>query len=288
MKEMAFVLLVAAGAARAQLPSPDTRAAKNECSSPKPGWIWCDDFEVDRLATAFEYGPKAQFVRTAGAGRDGSWGMSATYTPAQSEAGFLRVAFGKVPSKYFRPVDDGTKVYRDVYWRWYVMHPVTWTGGGPDKMTRAVSFASPSWATAMVAHVWDGTPPSDSRLHLEAVSGTDPSGTLKTERYNDFPRFRWIGPAIGSTDFLDAAHIGKWMCVEAHALLNDAGLSNGIFELWVDGRPEARRDGLNWLGGFSAYGINAVMFENYWNAKSPTVQSRYWDNLVISTQRIGC
>jgi hypothetical protein len=34
--------------------------------------------------------------------------------------------------------------------------------------------------------------------------------------------------------------------------------------------------------------INAVFFENYWNAGSPVQQERYFDNLVISTQSIPC
>jgi hypothetical protein len=34
--------------------------------------------------------------------------------------------------------------------------------------------------------------------------------------------------------------------------------------------------------------INAVLFENYWNAGSPVTQERYFDNIVISTSRIGC
>ena len=26
----------------------------NECAAPKPEWIWCDDFEEDRIASYFE------------------------------------------------------------------------------------------------------------------------------------------------------------------------------------------------------------------------------------------
>jgi hypothetical protein len=31
-----------------------------------------------------------------------------------------------------------------------------------------------------------------------------------------------------------------------------------------------------------------VFVENYWNTGSPVAQERYLDNLVVSTQRIGC
>ncbi len=50
---------------------------------------------------------------------------------------------------------------------------------------------------------------------------------------------------------------------------------------------EVEETGLNWLGSYSAYGINAVFVENYWNAGSPVQQSRFIDDFVVSTQRIG-
>ena len=70
--------------------------------------------------------------------------------------------------------------------------------------------------------------------------------------------------------------------------LNDAGQSNGVFETWINGTQDARATGLNFLGSYSAYGINAVFFENYWNAGAVQPEERYFDNLVVSTQRIGC
>jgi hypothetical protein len=76
--------------------------------------------------------------------------------------------------------------------------------------------------------------------------------------------------------------------VEAHARLNDPGRSNGVFELWINGAPQARIDGFNWQGSYSEYGINTVFLETYWNEGSPQPQERYFDNFVVSTERIGC
>ena len=78
---------------------------------------------------------------------------------------------------------------------------------------------------------------------------------------------------------------GKWYCVEAHARLNDPGRSNGVFELWIDDRPEVRHSG---MGRFQDYGINAVYLENYWNDGAPQPEERYFDNVVVSRQRLGC
>ena len=61
-----------------------------------------------------------------------------------------------------------------------------------------------------------------------------------------------------------------------------------MLEYWVNGALDAARTGLNFSGSYTGYGINAVFFENYWNATAPQPQERYWDNLVVATQRIGC
>ncbi len=81
-----------------------------ECEAPKPGWIWCDDFEKDRLGSYFEYAPiDGGFVRLPGAGYGGSVGMRARFSrKGQVQAGSLKLAIGKTPSPYFRAVDDGT------------------------------------------------------------------------------------------------------------------------------------------------------------------------------------
>ena len=76
--------------------------------------------------------------------------------------------------------------------------------------------------------------------------------------------------------------------MEAHAKLNDAGVKNGIFQLFINNNLEVESTNLNWVGAYNNYGINAVFFENYWNNGSPVDQTRYFDNLVISTKPIGC
>ena len=48
------------------------------------------------------------------------------------------------------------------------------------------------------------------------------------------------------------------------------------------------RQGLDFLGSYNAYGINSILFENYWNTGSPQDQKRWFDNIVVSTKRVGC
>ncbi len=267
-------------------------AAVAECEVGGAAWIWCDDFELDRLADYFEYNnPSGDegLVRMEGVGLEGSTGMRARFATGQVQAGSLHLAFGRTPGSYFRPVDEGVADYREVYWRLYLKNQPGWTGGGGAKLSRATVFAGSDWTQALMAHVWSGSrEETRDYLLIDPASGTDEEGNLQTTKYNDFDNFRWLGLVQGRTPLFDDEHVGRWYCIEAHVRLNDAGQANGMFELWIDGTLEASKTDMNWLGLYSEYGINAVFFENYWNSGSPQTQDRYFDNIVVSTELIGC
>jgi hypothetical protein len=284
---VAVVTIAACGGTTA---SDGPGGALSGCGTPKAGWIWCDDFETDRLASYFEVSTDGGSVaRIAGAGRNGSSGMRTRFAPGQVSAGSLKLAFGRTPGTYFRPVDAGTKDYREIYWRFYVRNAPGWTGGGGDKLTRLTIFAASDWSQAMIAHVWSGGAIANrDYLVLDPASGTDVNGTLKTSGYNDFPNLRWLGAVRAITPIFDAAHVGQWYCIEAHVKLNTPGQSNGVFELWIDGQLEATSASLNWIGSYAAYGLNAILLESYWNAGSPVQQERFLDDFVVSELPIGC
>ena len=261
----------------------------NECATPQAAWIFCDDFEQNRLSSYYEYdNSSGGFVRNAAAGVGGSTGMRASWTQAgQVAAGHLSLAFGRTPDPYFKAVDAGTANYREIYWRFYVRPQVGWQGGSNWKLTRVMVFATSNWAEAMVAYVSGHF--TDPQIDLDALSGTDAAGNLQTTKYNDFNNERELGQVNGTTPIFGPSGGGQWYCVEAHTRLNDAGQSNGVHEFWVNGNLEARETGLNFVGSYSAYGINALnVLENYSNNGVPQAQYRDFDNVVVSTQRIGC
>jgi hypothetical protein len=271
------------------LPSPADYALADECARPAAGWIWCDDFEQNRLSSYFEYTQRnGAFVRVAGVGVAGSQAMRASFSQGQTDAGSLKLAFGRTPASYFRAADAGAADYRDIYWRFYLRNESGWSGGGGDKLTRAIVFANSNWAEAAIGHLWSGGSSNPYILVLDPASGTDAQGSLRATQYNDFANFRWLGGRSGQLAIFAAANVGRWYCVEAHMKLNDAGQSNGIFEFWIDGALQAQSTTLNWVGSYRDYGINAVFLENFWNAGSPRPQSRFFDNFIISTARIGC
>lgn len=296
----AFVALLSGGCAPSKptmsVPdTPDRLEVLEPCQNWQtrhPEWLWCDDFEVDRLSSYFEYDIRhGRFVREEHVGVNGSSGMRAEYLPGDPHGGFLHLAFGKTPMAYMRAVDAGTARYTEIYWRFHLRLQHGWTGGGADKLTRATILSSDRFAQAAIGHLWSGAHPNSDpeRLYLDPASGTDESGRLRTTTYNDFPRLRWLGAAQGRTPLFAEGNVGRWFCIEVHMKLNSTHDADGTLELWIDNRLDAQRMGLNWIGAYSDFGINAVYLENYWTSVPfSNVQQRYFDNLVVSTKRIGC
>lgn len=267
--------------------APSDTLLVRECDRPRPEWIWCDDFEVDRLDRYFEYGrAEGRFTRQPAVGVAGSAGMTARWARGEVNAGFLHLAFGRTPAPRFRPVDSARTDHRDVYWRFYLRNAPGWSGGGGRKLTRAIVFGAADWSTAAMAHVWSGGP-NGVRLILDPASGVA-GGRMATSGYNDNRGLRWLGAKPGTAPLFAPTEIGKWHCIEVQARLNDPTRPNGVFRLWIDGKLDVERADLDWVGTYRDYGINAVFLENYWNGGAPGPVERHFDRFVVSTKAIGC
>lgn len=265
------------------------------CKEAPPGTIFCDDFE-DTLALSqkyFEYVPAGgAFVPLQGVGRDGSRGMRALFQAGQVEAGNLKKSFGRTPGAYLgKHAATPTKDYQEIYWRVDVRLQPGWQGGGGDKLTRATAMMTEDWAQGAIGHLWSGGKNAAHYLVLDPASGIDARGKLRSGFYNDFPNLRWLGNQKGSIALFSEANAGRWFTIEGHLKLNTPGLSDGVFEYWIDDSLQVSKTGLNWHGSWNAdpgsYLLNVIMLENYWNNGSPVKQERYFDNFVISTRRIG-
>ena len=245
-----------------------------------PAMIWFDDFNnaEQQAQYAEKSGELTETVRFGIVG--GSLQMH--YPRGGRGIGGRKVFFGDSPT-YPAHTVRSDEVFTDVYWRIYVRHQRGWTGGGAAKLSRATSLVPPGWRQAMIAHVWS----SGEALTLDPASGVR-GDRVVTTAYNDFANLSWLGNQPASQFQLHAdEESGRWVCVEARAKLNTPGQQDGLNQLWIDGRLEAERTHLDWRGGYTGHGINAVFLEAYWNQGSPVDQSRWIDNFVISTQPIG-
>lgn len=241
--------------------------------------IWYDDFSTEKRYMD-GYGG---IDNTVNFGTKGG-SMDAGFDKGDVDGnGNRKVAFGDFPGNV-RKVREGEQ-FDDVYWRIYVKHEHGWEGS-PAKMSRATSIVSTNWQQAMIAHVWSG---ANNSLTLDPARGVDgQTDQIKTTKYNDFDNLRWLGNKP-SSDFKISSteESGYWVLVESRAKLNTPGKSDGLNQLWIDGRLEAERKNLNFRGSYTKHGINAVFLESYWNSGSVKTQGRWFDNFVISTTPIG-
>jgi hypothetical protein len=254
-----------------------------------PEWIFCDDFETDAPLVGsgryFEYGDNGgDFTATHGVGLGQSRGMRAIWQKGEVGAGGMKLGFGRIPNAYMDRGIRRDEDFREIYYRMYLKHQKGWRGN-PAKLSRATIFTSGTdWSQAMIAHLWSD---NDGHLLVDPASCVE-GDQVSCRGYNDFDNLNWLNFLAGKTPIFSTADSGTWRCVEAHVRLNTAGQADGVQEFWIDGRLEARREGLNFVGSYTDYAINAVFFENYWNAGSPQDQERYFDNIVVSTRPIGC
>ena len=252
-------------------------------------WIFCDDFEDTGPMVAsgryFEYGDdEGDCVPIAGAGLHGSRGIRTIWQTGEVGAGGFKLGFGRVPSSYMDKGIRTSEDFREVYYRMYLKMEEGWRGN-PAKLSRATILAQSNWSQAMIAHIWGG---SGDELGMDPVRCIDTDNNVKCQGYNDFDHMDWLGWKNGVTPIFSSANDNIWHCVEAHVRLNDPGIQNGIMEFWIDGSLEAGSYNLDFVRSYTEYGINAIFFENYWNSGSPQNQKRYFDNIVVSTSRIGC
>jgi hypothetical protein len=255
-----------------------------------PEWIFCDDFENNtpfvRDGRYFEYNDDSgEFVPLQGAGLMNSIGMRAKWQKGEVGAGNLKLSFGRVPNSYMQKNIRPNEDFREIYYRFYLKMQPGWQGN-PGKLSRSTSFYSSSdWSQAMIAHVWGG---KGDYLYMDPVSCVGSNNQPVCRGYNDFSHMKWLGVKKVDFPIFATENSGKWYCIETHVKLNDPGQQNGVFEVWIDDNLKAQESGLNFVRSWTDYGINAVFLENYWNSGSVQDQERYFDNFVVSTQRIGC
>jgi hypothetical protein len=289
------ILIVAACLAEKTNPKNSTTSDGScfRCDQAPAGTIFCDDFEnsIPLKNKYFEYNDAGgRFVLDDHAGQNGSRGMKVIFRKGDVDVGWLKKSIGRAPGAYIsKNASEPDKDFNEIYWRVDLKRQAGWKGGGGDKLTRATVMVNENWAQGAIGHLWS----SGNYLVMDPASGIDEQGKLVSTKYNDFDNLRWnLGKKNGSTDIYSDETAGQWFCVEGHMKLNTPGQKDGLFEFWINDKLQGTTNAMNWHGDWNRDAnnmkINAVFFENYWNKGSVQDQERYMDNIVISTERIGC
>ncbi len=225
-----------------------------------PEWLWFDDFEdeTDLSRNYHDYSNNGFEVTDADA-FSGSRSLRQSYTSGQDDAGWI-----------MRYREDGFPSH--LFVRWYHKFEEGFIDF-PPKMARVRHRSHSNWSSPFEVHCWieDGKVVSDIKATQSSTQGNS-SG--------------WLPKAISNFSFNDPGNVGRWICFEMEVRLNDPGQQNGIHRIWADDDLIVEQTGLD-IRGSDELEINEVMLDCYWNGGSPANQSRYFDNFVISSKRIG-
>ncbi len=270
-------------------PAPNV-GSYDTCPEPLPeGWIFCEDFEavLDPSTVFFDYvDADGNFAPCADGGASGVGSMKAHYREGVEGAGFMSVSFGNNPIQTAgRPGYKDSDTFDEVYWRFRVKMQQGWPDAGPFHLSRISALAQSDWGEAMVASIAS----DDAKVNLRASAASCVQGDqVACAGIDDGDALVPLGTLSGSTPVFSAARAGTWQCVEAHVKLNSPGNADGMFEFWVDGELEAGRTGMDWRGSWEAFGLNLLSIENFWVGGAPADLDRWFDDIVISTEPIGC
>ena len=258
------------------------------------GWVFCQDFETiaDPHEVVLDYQNGSgqdgggSFLLVDGIGASGSRSMEVSYQPGFEGAGSMVVSFGASPIAFDgRPTYAPDATFEEVYWRLRVKMEPGWPSIGPGQLTRTVSFASNDWSEAVVAHLRSaGTDVTMEALPVTCVSGT----AVDCAGYDDEASLNELGSLVGELPIFSEEESGQWHCVEGHLVLNTPGMVDGTLEFWIDDELQASRSDLDLRGSWTDYAINALVIENLWPGGAPVPLRRWIDDVVISTEPIGC
>ncbi|GAA5219673.1 hypothetical protein [Membranihabitans marinus] len=241
--------------------------------------IWYDDFSTEKLYME-QRGGIDKNMKYGVSGGSADFGFNAGDVTGRGDR---KVAFGDFPNSSNTVRSEES--FDDIYWRIYVKHELGWRGA-PAKVSRATSIVASDWSQAMILHLWSSG--DRDNVSLDPASGVKgQADTIITKKYNDFDNLIWLGNMSSEFELTSTKESGYWIPVEVRAKLNTPGNSDGVMELWIDGRLEVVNTELNFRGSYIEHGINAVFLESYWNSGAIKKQGRWFDNFVISTQPIG-
>jgi len=110
------------------------------------------------------------------------------------------------------------------------------------------------------------------------------------------PNNEWKGYVQNASGYspsnVYAMQTGRWYTMEVRRKLNDAGVDNGILQVWIDGTLVSDYSNVRfrvpWNGTYGVnmtYGTNWVMISDYMSADRD--ESVYYDDVKFSTTYIG-
>jgi len=281
-------LVTAAGmAAQPEVPKVNLiRPLKPDPLSSAPGVFFYESLEsINKLSDSFhDIGTDdGRFLISRADAMSGKKSIQQKYLPitsypdtlAASGAGWAWRFFGDSPITTNFP-EEQRKPYTTAVARWYHKFEERFQPRDgkyfPPKMARMRCFAFGDFNPLYSVLFW--------------IGGED--GHLSIERHTKAPNVHreWQPNFSAKFKFSEPVNVGRWIHFELRVSLGEGPRSDRI-QAWADGLLICDVAGDDLAGGYKDYTLNGMSWDCYWNGGSPVEQSRYYDDLMLSTERIG-
>lgn len=125
---------------------------------------------------------------------------------------------------------------------------------------------------------------------LEEISYGDGSGTSNDTqaviKYNGQHTDGSV-EVLKATESFDGAD-GNWHCFEAYMKYNSDGKRDGEYQVWIDGTTRIHAVNIKNRHDDNSMFFKNIDLANYCHSNFETPWNLWYDNVVISTKRIGC
>ncbi len=142
----------------------------------------------------------------------------------------------------------------------------------PPKMARLRCYEAGNWAAKYSILFW--------------IGGED--GYVTIQRHTKIAEAHREWPPNHNTPFKfsNPQNVGRWVHFELRVELGEGPRSDRV-QAWADGLLVCDIAGDDIAAGHRGTTLNCMQWDCYWNDGSPVAQSRFFDDMVVGTERIG-
>lgn len=225
------------------------------------GVIWSDDFEgYNDLSSKYQDVSTNGFSINSKDPCHGESSLEQRYEQGQVNAGWISI------------IDDENELPEHLFMRWYHKFEAGFQEF-PPKMARIRNrHHYGDWASEFSVHFW-----IENNVIVADILSIHSSQANSTN---------WLPITKSEFSFADPQNVGVWICFEMEVKLNTPGMTDGECRFWANDEIIIEKTGLD-IRGSSNKSFNEAMLDCYWNGGSPVEQCRYYDDFVISTEKIG-
>lgn len=298
-------------------PAPDVPAGTYDCANPHPSWLLCEDFEQahggdlaswlglsDFVVAGPDSDPNRLRLSDAQA-RSGSWSIHMPGEGPNYQGGQIEwVHCDGEQRQNCDPVD-----HEELYFRMHVrfaedhdyVHHFVRLGGRDRFWAYGSAGCFPNGESEMEIHVDHR---EDNHETFFYVYHQDMGCDDNCERYADeaaicsecaskgFPTCEAGGRCCWGDNVAPdpprAFPVGEWFCLELMMRANTPGDNDGVMRYWIDDELGHERADMNWRST-SELGLNYAIVQHYIaNGDTDHSQRAWFDDVVVSTERIGC